>query len=81
MIAVLQFDAASAALLERLEGEGRLPNLTELRQRGSKVDLETPAEHFPASAYQNLSAADARAALGLATTDNPQFATIELSAA
>ena len=31
-----------------------------------------------ASAYQNLSAADARAALGLATTDNPQFATIEL---
>jgi hypothetical protein len=34
-----------------------------------------------ASAYQNLSAADARAALGLATTDNPQFATIELGAA
>ena len=54
MIAVIQFDAASARLLERLEGEGRLPNLTELRRRGSKVDLETPAEHFPASAYQNL---------------------------
>jgi predicted AlkP superfamily phosphohydrolase/phosphomutase len=54
VIAVIQFDAASARLLERLEGEGRLPNLTELRQRGSKVELETPAEHFPASAYQNL---------------------------
>lgn len=54
MIAVLQFDAASAALLERLAGEGRLPNLEELRRRGSRVELETPAEHFPASAYQDL---------------------------
>jgi predicted AlkP superfamily phosphohydrolase/phosphomutase len=54
MIAVIQFDAASARLLERLEAEGRLPNLTELRKRGSKLELETPAEHFPASAYQNL---------------------------
>jgi len=54
VIAVIQFDAASARLLERLEGEGRLPNLQALRQRGSKVELETPAEHFPASAYQNL---------------------------
>lgn len=31
-----------------------------------------------ASAYQNLSASDARTALALNTTDNPQFATIEL---
>ncbi len=54
MIAVIQFDAASASLLERLEGEGRLPNLTNLQQRGSKLELDTPAEHFPASAYQNL---------------------------
>ncbi|HEU5063200.1 MAG TPA: alkaline phosphatase family protein [Solirubrobacterales bacterium] len=54
MIAVIQFDAASARLLERLESEGRLPNLAALRERGSKVELETPAEHFPASAYQNL---------------------------
>lgn len=54
MIAVIQFDAASARLLERLEGEGRLPNLAELRERGSRVELETPAEHFPASAYQDL---------------------------
>jgi predicted AlkP superfamily phosphohydrolase/phosphomutase len=54
VIAVIQFDAASARLLERLEGEDRLPNLRALRQRGSKLELETPAEHFPASAYQTL---------------------------
>ncbi len=54
MIAVIQFDAASASLLGRLEGEGRLPNLTALRGHGTRVELETPAEHFPASAYQDL---------------------------
>ncbi|HEU5253824.1 MAG TPA: alkaline phosphatase family protein [Solirubrobacterales bacterium] len=54
MIAVIQFDAASARLLERLEGDGRLPNLEALRRRGSRLELETPAEHFPASAYQTL---------------------------
>lgn len=54
MIAVIQFDAASARLLARLGGEGRLPNLEALRRRGRKLDLETPAEHFPASAYQTL---------------------------
>jgi predicted AlkP superfamily phosphohydrolase/phosphomutase len=54
MIAVLQFDAASAALLERLGREGRLPNLESLRARGTTVPLENPAEHFPASAYQTL---------------------------
>ncbi len=54
MIAVIQFDAASASLLARLEGEGRLPNLEALRRQGTRVELETPAEHFPASAYQDL---------------------------
>jgi len=54
VIAVIQFDAASDRLLEKLAGEGRLPNLEELRRRGSRVELETPAEHFPASAYQDL---------------------------
>lgn len=54
MIAVLQFDAAGAALLERLGAEGRLPNLEALRARGTTVPLESPAEHFPASAYQTL---------------------------
>ncbi len=54
MIAVIQFDAASARLLERLGNEGRLPNLEALRAQGTRLDLETPAEHFPASAYQTL---------------------------
>lgn len=54
MIAVIQFDAASAHLLERLGGEGRLPNLEALRKRGRRVELETPAAHFPASSYQDL---------------------------
>ena len=54
MIAVIQFDAASARLLERLGAEGRLPNLEALQRRGTRLELETPAEHFPASAYQNL---------------------------
>lgn len=54
MIAVIQFDAASARLLERLGGEGRLPNLEALKARGTRLDLETPAQHFPASAYQDL---------------------------
>ncbi|HVD38070.1 MAG TPA: hypothetical protein VNC15_04485, partial [Solirubrobacterales bacterium] len=54
MIAVIQFDAASASLLGRLEGEGRLPNLTALRRQGTHLELETPAAHFPASAYQDL---------------------------
>ncbi|HKH65608.1 MAG TPA: alkaline phosphatase family protein [Solirubrobacterales bacterium] len=54
MIAVIQFDAASARLLERLGDEGRLPNLKALRAQGTRLALETPAEHFPASAYQTL---------------------------
>ena len=54
MIAVLQFDAVSVAVLERLGGEGRLPNLEALRAAGRKVELQSPAEHFPASAYQTL---------------------------
>jgi predicted AlkP superfamily phosphohydrolase/phosphomutase len=54
LIAVLQFDAASAALLERLGGEGRLPNLEALRARGVTLPLASPAQHFPASAYQTL---------------------------
>ncbi len=54
VIAVLQFDAASASLLQRLVDEGRLPNLEALRARGRTLELDSPAEHFPASAYQTL---------------------------
>jgi predicted AlkP superfamily phosphohydrolase/phosphomutase len=54
VIAVLQFDAASTALLARLDAEDRLPNLRALRARGRELPLASPAEHFPASAYQTL---------------------------
>lgn len=54
MIAVLQFDAASAAVLERLATAGRLPNLEALRRDGTELELASPAHHFPASAYQTL---------------------------
>jgi predicted AlkP superfamily phosphohydrolase/phosphomutase len=54
VIAVLQFDAASVELLARLGAEGRLPNLEALRARGTAIELESPADHFPASAYQTL---------------------------
>ena len=54
MIAVLQFDAASTSLLERLLGEGRLPQLAALLERGRRVELAGPAAQFPASAYQSL---------------------------
>lgn len=54
MIAILQFDAVSVPLLERLEAEGRLPSLKALRERGRRVELEGPAAQFPASAYQDL---------------------------
>jgi Type I phosphodiesterase / nucleotide pyrophosphatase len=54
LIAVLQFDAASAALLDRLGREGRLPSLEGLRARGRTLELESPAEHFPASTFQTL---------------------------
>jgi len=54
VIAVIQFDAASASLLAGLEAEGRLPNLEALRRQGTRLELETPAAHFPASAYQDL---------------------------
>jgi predicted AlkP superfamily phosphohydrolase/phosphomutase len=51
---VLQFDAASVAAIERLLGEGRLPNLAELRRRGRWIGLETPAVDFAAGAFPTL---------------------------
>jgi hypothetical protein len=42
MICVLQFDAASVAALDRLQADGRLPNLTALAQSGRRFELETP---------------------------------------
>lgn len=54
MICVLQFDAASVAVLDRLLGEGRLPNLAALRERGRRHELETPAVDFAAGAFHTL---------------------------
>jgi predicted AlkP superfamily phosphohydrolase/phosphomutase len=54
MIAVIQFDAASATVIERLLAAGRLPNLARLRAEGTHRELASPAHHFPASAYQTL---------------------------
>lgn len=54
MLAVIQFDAVSVPLLERLLAEGRLPALGALRARGIWHELESPATDFPASTYQTL---------------------------
>jgi predicted AlkP superfamily phosphohydrolase/phosphomutase len=54
MLAILQFDAASASLLSRLFDEERLPNLAALRQRGTWQELEAPATVFAAGAQHTL---------------------------
>jgi predicted AlkP superfamily phosphohydrolase/phosphomutase len=54
MICVLQFDAASVRVLDRLLEDGRLPNLAGLRERGSRYELETPALDFAAGAFYTL---------------------------
>jgi len=54
MLAVLQFDSASMSLLMRMLGEGRLPALAGLRERGGWHDLDTPATHFAAGAFHTL---------------------------
>jgi hypothetical protein len=54
MLAILQFDAASARLLDRLLGEGRLPVLADLRERGTWLDLDAPATQFAAGAQHTL---------------------------
>ena len=54
MLAILQFDAASAAALQRLSEEGRLPVLADLRAKGVHHDLEAPATRFAAGAQHTL---------------------------
>jgi predicted AlkP superfamily phosphohydrolase/phosphomutase len=54
MLAILQFDAASARLLERLLREDRLPALAGLRRRGVWHDLDAPATRFAAGAQHTL---------------------------
>lgn len=54
MLAILQFDAASASVLDRLLTAGRLPVLGALRERGTWLDLEAPATQFAAGAQHTL---------------------------
>ena len=54
MICVLQFDAASVAVVDRLLAEGRLPALSGLIARGRRLKLKTPASHFAAGAFHTL---------------------------
>lgn len=54
MFAILQFDAASASVLDRMLGAGRLPTLSALRGRGVWHDLDAPATQFAAGAQHTL---------------------------
>jgi predicted AlkP superfamily phosphohydrolase/phosphomutase len=54
VICVLQFDAASVAVVDRMLAAGRLPVLAGLIERGRRVALDTPANHFAAGAFHTL---------------------------
>lgn len=54
MLTILQFDAASASLLDRLLGDERLPTLARLRDRGVWHSLDAPATQFAAGAQHTL---------------------------
>lgn len=54
MLAILQFDAASASVLGRLLAEDRLPTLAALRERGTWRDLDAPSTQFAAGAQHTL---------------------------
>jgi len=54
VICVLQFDAASVAVVDRMLAAGRLPALAGLLERGRRIALRTPADHFAAGAFHTL---------------------------
>lgn len=54
MICVLQFDAASVGVLERMLQGGDLPTLAATIDAGRRIELETPAEDFAAGAFYTL---------------------------
>ncbi len=54
MLAILQFDAASVSVFERLLRDGRLPTVAGLRDRGVRHELEAPATQFAAGAQYTL---------------------------
>jgi predicted AlkP superfamily phosphohydrolase/phosphomutase len=51
---ILQFDAASASVLDRLLGDGHLPTLAGLRERGTWHELDAPSTQFAAGAQHSL---------------------------
>lgn len=54
MLAIVQLDAVSPALLDELVEAGRMPVLAALRADGTSLPLETPATLFPAGTYQSI---------------------------
>ncbi|MBN2623301.1 MAG: alkaline phosphatase family protein [Acidimicrobiales bacterium] len=54
MLTILQFDAASASLIDKMLGDGRLPALAGLRERGVWHELDAPATRFAAGAQHTL---------------------------
>ena len=54
MLAILQLDALSRSFVDQLLGEGRLPNLAGLVERGEWRSLKTPASHFTGATQPTL---------------------------
>jgi predicted AlkP superfamily phosphohydrolase/phosphomutase len=54
VLAILQFDAASASVLDRLLAGDRLPALADLRRKGVWHQLDAPATQFAAGAQHSL---------------------------
>lgn len=65
MIAVLQFDAVSVSVMERMLVNGRLPVLDGLIRRGCRLELDTPARAFAAGAFHSLYSGEALGDHGL----------------
>jgi predicted AlkP superfamily phosphohydrolase/phosphomutase len=54
LICILQFDAASIAVVDSMLADGRLPTVAGLIARGRRIELATPADHFAAGAFHTL---------------------------
>jgi len=54
MLAILQLDAISRPIVERMLGEGRLPTLAGLSARGEWRKLQTPATYYTGATHPTL---------------------------
>lgn len=54
MLAILQLDAISPPIVERMLGEGRLPTLAGLAARGEWRTLQTPASYYTGATHPTL---------------------------